>query len=66
MIDSTADGVSIGNDWFSFISNNTVYVYSFSGHLINSFDIAKPFVSMCAYEYLLVIVYLDSVPLFGC
>lgn len=41
-------------------------VYAKSGIEIYSLTLTKPFVSMCAYEQLLVYCYHDSVPMYGC
>jgi len=62
-----AEALCIGNDWFS-VATDTGYirVFGFSGYEIVNFKIMRPFVALCAYENLLVIAFLDSVPMFGC
>ena len=43
-----------------------VRVLGFSGVELTSWRLMRPLVSICAYENLLVVAYLDSVPMFGC
>ena len=41
-------------------------MFGFSGLELINFKIMRPFVGLCAYENLLVVAFLDSVPMFGC
>ena len=41
-------------------------MFGFSGIEIYNFTLMRPLVALIAYENLLVVAYLDSVPMFGC
>jgi hypothetical protein len=43
-----------------------VHIMSLSGLEMVTFTLTKPLVALAAYEYLLVVAYLDSPPIYGC
>lgn len=56
----------LGNDWIAVALDGSIIVYDLAGNHMNSISFDKSFVAMAAYEDLLALAYIDSVPIFGC
>jgi hypothetical protein len=65
--DEGVDLVTLGAGWIGAVTDSgNVRVIGLSGVELITWKMMRPLVAMCAYEQLLVLAYLDSIPMFGC
>ena len=58
--------ICAGSEWVAVALESKVLVLDLAGNNIRNIAFDKSFIAMAAYEDLLAIVYIDSIPLWGC
>lgn len=64
--DEEIQGISLGNEWVAVALDGAILIFDLAGNYMANISFDKNFIAMAAYEDLLAVVYVDSVPMWGC